>query len=82
MGGWRQQAACAGMDVNLFFPVGEFRGVHAVQVEEAKRVCRRCSVRDECLESALESREKYGVFGGLTPAERLLLLRRVRRAAA
>jgi WhiB family redox-sensing transcriptional regulator len=33
-------------------------------VELAKSLCRGCPVRVECLESALERREPWGVWGG------------------
>ena len=38
---------------------------------EAKQVCYRCSVRDECLEFGIE--EDYGIWGGLGRAERKAL---------
>ena len=80
-GDWGRQAACLGMDVNVFFPIGGSRTEYAMQVEDAKRVCWDCPVQGECLEGALESREKYGILGGLTAEERSKLLRRVRRVA-
>lgn len=44
--------------------------------EAAKAVCRTCPVNQECLEHALESKEAYGIWGGLTELERKALLRR------
>jgi hypothetical protein len=41
----------------------------AAQVAAAKAVCRRCPVRQRCLEEALE-RIPYGIAGGLTAGER------------
>lgn len=29
-----------------------------------------CPIRDRCLETALDSEERHGVWGGLTPQER------------
>lgn len=40
---------------------------------ECRSICRMCSVRTECLESALLSQEPWGIWGGLDPAERLAL---------
>lgn len=40
------------------------------QVPAAKAVCARCPARDVCLALALESEEPWGVWGGLTEAER------------
>lgn len=42
----------------------------------AKAVCSRCEVRAECLEYALTGNERYGIWGGKTPAERLRIKRR------
>ena len=69
---WRQEALCAETDPEAFFP--EKGG----STREAKRVCSGCSVRAECLESALENDERFGIWGGLSERERrrLRLLRR------
>ena len=44
---------------------------------EAKKVCRGCEVRAECLEYALEHDERFGIWGGLSERER----RRLKREA-
>ncbi|MEV4948896.1 WhiB family transcriptional regulator [Streptomyces sp. NPDC053755] len=81
MESWRASAACTNVDPDLFFPVGT--GAPAlIQAEEAKEVCRRCPVRRECLEWAMDdSRQVTGVWGGLTEDERRSLKRRSRRQA-
>jgi len=43
-----------------------------------QEVCRGCVVRDNCLEYALDSGEKFGIWGGMSERER----RRLRRARA
>lgn len=73
--GWRDQAACRGMDTDMFFhQVGA-----SVHVKEALKVCNGsgerppCPVRMECGEFALAFQKEEdiaGVFGGMTPAER------------
>ena len=61
---WRQQAACRGTDLDLFFPErGEPAG-------PARQVCARCPVRRPCLEYALSNRITHGIWGGLTERER------------
>ena len=40
-----------------------------------KRMCFRCPVQLECLEGALQRREKFGVWGGCLPSERLTILK-------
>src|SRR5690606_6979844 len=72
---WRHRAACRGEDPELFFPIGT-SGPALLQVEQAKAVCRRCSVIDQCLAEALQRREMYGIWGGTTEAERAVLIRR------
>ena len=52
--GWQDQALCAQTDPEAFFP--EKGG----STREAKRVCRGCDVRAECLEYALENDERFG----------------------
>lgn len=72
---WRRGALCAHESPDLFFPLGESEQAMR-QAEEAKRVCRHCAVREECLDWALEARPVDGVFGGTDPSERRALLKR------
>ncbi|WP_432093991.1 WhiB family transcriptional regulator [Streptomyces sp. bgisy100] len=76
---WRQSAACIDEDPELFFPIGT-SGPAALQAEEAKAVCARCPVTDQCLEWALENNQDSGVWGGLEENERRALRRRNARA--
>jgi WhiB family redox-sensing transcriptional regulator len=69
---WQAYANCLGVDPDLFFPE---RGA---STREAKAVCRRCIVRTECLEYALQNAEKFGIWGGLSERER----RRIRKLRA
>jgi WhiB family redox-sensing transcriptional regulator len=66
---WRDYAACAQTDPDCFFP--EKGG----STREAKKVCRGCFVRVECLEYALEHQERFGIWGGLSERERRALKR-------
>ena len=45
---WRHRSACLDEDPELFFPIGN-TGPAILQIEEAKVVCRRCDVREQCL---------------------------------
>ena len=80
MGTWAEQAACIGMDTNLFFPdKGDGRHEGSVtQVDVAKVVCARCPVRADCLDYAIRTHQKHGVWGGKTPKERRPLTRQWR----
>jgi WhiB family redox-sensing transcriptional regulator len=66
---WRDLGRCAEVDGDLWFP--EKGG----PTGEAKRVCRSCEVRAECLEYALEHEERFGIWGGFSERERRVLRR-------
>jgi WhiB family transcriptional regulator, redox-sensing transcriptional regulator len=77
---WRQQAGCANLDTNMFFPTG-LTGGSIEQTNLAKSVCKDCPVANQCLEFALRTLQDHGVWGGRTEEERRVI-RRSRRAAA
>ncbi|WP_328492229.1 WhiB family transcriptional regulator [Streptomyces sp. NBC_00414] len=77
MEGWREHAECRTVDPDLFFPIGN-TGPALVQIEDAKSVCQRCPVREECLNWALDTGQSIGVWGGRSEAERRTLRRRIR----
>ena len=52
------------------------------KIEEAKKVCNRCIVKEPCLAWALESGQDAGVWGGLSEDERRALKRRAARNRA
>ncbi len=75
---WQIKAACRGPETWLFFPPA-----HAERKDEreereirAKAICQRCTVKRDCLDFALRTREPYGIWGGLTESERQDLLSR------
>src|ERR1700709_1036567 len=78
---WRHRAICRDEDPELFFPIGN-TGPALLQIEQAKAVCRRCSVIQDCLAWALESGQDAGIWGGLSEDERRALKRRNARARA
>ena len=61
---WAADAACRGLETSFFFPE---RGDSTSSV---KAVCRECPVKGECLRYALESREKFGTWGGASENDR------------
>lgn len=75
---WRGHALCRGLGAELFFPVGEVGPDALAQAENGKAVCRRCPVREPCLDFSLVTNQGFGVWGGLTAEERRFL-RRTRR---
>ena len=66
---WWDRAACLCVDDEAFFPE---RGGSTY---EAKKLCKICPVKDECLEYALERDESWGVWGGTSEKERRKLKR-------
>ena len=66
---WVDRAVCRDLSVDLFFPnYGDKRQISALA--NAKAVCATCPVRPECLDWALRTNSRHGVFGGTTPDER------------
>jgi WhiB family transcriptional regulator, redox-sensing transcriptional regulator len=80
---WQDRAACAGMDAQLFFgPDGEGRQEREIREAKAKAVCALCPVRAQCLDYALRSSIRHGIWGGLTKEERSRERRRRARGPA
>ncbi|MDH3190921.1 MAG: WhiB family transcriptional regulator [Acidimicrobiia bacterium] len=70
---WKDRAACIGYPDELFFPIGE---INESQIEMALEICASCKVTEECLEYALESNQRAGIWGGTTESERKSLRRK------
>ena len=82
---WRLEAVCATVDPEIFFPHERIRlDGDADPYKEARAVCAVCPVKAECL-ADVESWEswavssRHGMFGGLTPDERMTLRRQTKR---
>ncbi|MCX5355736.1 WhiB family transcriptional regulator [Streptomyces mirabilis] len=68
---WQRHAACRGMDSSIFYSPANERGRSRREREErARRVCAECPVREQCAGMALAASEHYGVWGGLSEADR------------
>lgn len=65
---WMKGAVCASVDPELWFPAKE-----ADPGFRAKRICRSCPVRIECLAYAMANDEPYGIWGGKSRQERAKL---------
>ncbi|WP_112134215.1 WhiB family transcriptional regulator [Glycomyces dulcitolivorans] len=66
---WTTKALCQDGDPDALF-------VQGAEQNNAKKVCRGCPVRLECLADALDNRIEFGVWGGMTERERRALLRK------
>ena len=72
---WSSQARCKGIDPEIFYPVSDD------DADEAKSICTECPVRIACLEYAISSRERDGIWGGATERERRRIIRQRRKTA-
>ena len=79
---WQGAALCRGNHSHLFFPPStvERKDERERREEKAKAICMVCPVRVPCLEFAMAIREPYGIWGGLTEADRRAVI--ARHAAA
>jgi WhiB family redox-sensing transcriptional regulator len=78
--GWRERAACLGSDPEVFYPLDHRHGA-----AQARLICAGCPVRELCLAEVMSSEDpalRWGVVGGLTPAERSGLFDQQRRDVA
>jgi WhiB family redox-sensing transcriptional regulator len=69
---WFADAACSGEMGHLFYPPvkAERRSVRNQREARAKAVCAGCPVQMDCLELAIATDERYGIWGGMTDLER------------
>lgn len=67
---WQRHGACNGLPAKvadkLFFPTTR----NFAAINQAKAICARCPVWETCLNAALDSGTKDGIWGGRTEAER------------
>lgn len=72
--GWMEEAACRGLDPELFFPD---RDGSKTRIAQAKAICAGCPVLFDCrahgerVEAELARGDWHGVFGGETVDDRL-----------
>ena len=81
---WRTRAACLGRDPEMFFPhPSDHDGEDA-----AVAVCWQCPVEADCLaeamrlEKGLSVSNRWGIWGGYGPVERVMLAANQRRKEA
>ncbi len=80
---WQLDAACRDVDDTMFFHPDHERGsAKNNRDDRAKAFCLACPVIQACRSHALVAQERFGVWGGLTAAERATLLRHTDGSAA
>jgi hypothetical protein len=68
---WRHRAACIGMDLRLFEPIGDYsKPLNMYAHPRAKAACDACPVAAECLADADATDDRWMIRGGLTPWQR------------
>jgi WhiB family redox-sensing transcriptional regulator len=75
---WQFEGACNGAETNEFFLEESMRGKNKRTRElSAIAICNTCPVKQACLDHALSVPEIYGVWGGMTEEQRLILSKRL-----
>jgi WhiB family redox-sensing transcriptional regulator len=78
---WQEDSLCREYPNIIFFgDEGESELEKQGREARAKSICKQCPVLEPCLEFAMETNQKYGIWGGLTAKERASLKRRRARA--
>lgn len=76
---WQMHGLCRGVDSSMFFhPDGERGRARSQRETRAKEMCGKCPVLTQCRNHALSVAEPYGIWGGMSEAERELYARRQR----
>jgi WhiB family redox-sensing transcriptional regulator len=75
---WREDAICVGQHLEVFFPTS----LAEDRWDLAKEICKKCSVKPQCLKLVIdlpEDDDRWGVFGGLSPADRRVMRDKIKR---
>jgi len=78
MSRWSDRAACIGHPLDVFFPESNTDD----KWHQAIDICSGCTVTRECLALVIDLddfSDRYGMFGGLTPSQRVSLRESMRR---
>ena len=74
---WMAEALCREVGSEVFYAeapdgiTGKFLAAWNREANaQARSVCAACPVRLECLDHAIDTDEKHGIWGGMTPDER------------
>jgi WhiB family redox-sensing transcriptional regulator len=71
---WQQKGSCSAMPSEIFFFTdGERGSIRKKHEIKAKLICQTCEVISECKSFALDGREPYGIWGGLSEEDRLAI---------
>jgi WhiB family redox-sensing transcriptional regulator len=81
---WRAGAECETENATYFYAPSHFERKPEKDLREgiARALCRRCKVREQCLNYSLAVSESHGIWGGLNELERKRLLRSMKAQSA
>ncbi len=73
---WQEHARCVDCPTETFFDKTDngkflFEG-------EAKSICTRCCVQSRCVDDAMASKDRQGIWGGLTEQDRVRVRKKVK----
>lgn len=71
---WAALAACK-IPEDVRTAANWYADAATVQCKMAIAICNECPVKEPCLQHALDTDEEFGVWGGMTPAQRSMILR-------
>lgn len=77
-GSWRDDAACLGLDPDLFFPTD----TSPERADLARAVCADCTVTEECLDYAIATNQRWGIWGGTSDRDRRRIRQQRRQVSA
>lgn len=67
----KKRQACLGVK-NIFYPVpDESEKQRTARIAKAKAICQHCVLLEPCREFAIQIREPYGVWGGMSEEDRI-----------
>jgi hypothetical protein len=73
---WSKQAVCKSKDISEFYDPED-----SALKKAATKYCISCPVQQNCLYTAILTSESHGLWGGLTPRQRRVLVKRLRAIA-
>jgi WhiB family redox-sensing transcriptional regulator len=81
---WRAYAECQADNAVYFYAPSHFERKPEKDLREgiARSLCRRCKVREQCLDYSITVEESHGIWGGLNELQRKRLLRSMRAQSA
>ena len=77
---WQEDASCRSVDPELFFHGDMERGLDKQEkLKQAKQICSTCPVIQECRDFAINTRQDFGIWGGLDENEIYVLRLKIRK---